>query len=212
MRENDTYEFNGVNELEPIEWDDIWRQNAPDVEAPRILLIGDSISRSYRKKLNEIFNNEIYADQLSTSKSIADSSYLDLLDYMKLQCDRYDVIVFNNGLHGFYLETAAYEKCYRKAVLHLKEIFPKAKIIIALSTPCRNRNNLNEFLPVNDSVIERNKAACKIAKENKLEFIDLYSLLCNRPELFIEDGAHLKESGQALLAEECAKAVRKILS
>ncbi|MBP3361818.1 MAG: SGNH/GDSL hydrolase family protein [Clostridia bacterium] len=211
MRENDTYQLESNNKLENIEWDDIWRQNAPDNEKPRVLLIGDSISRSYRGSLNEILSGEVYADQLSTSKSVADKGFIGMLDYMKAQNDRYEIIVFNNGLHGFYLNIKEYEENYRNIILYLKKIFPDSTFILALSTPVRSKDNLDEFDDINSVVVERNEAVKKIAEDNGIDYIDYYTLFDKNGDMYTGDGIHVIDRGQKLLAEKCAEMIKVIL-
>ena len=42
----DTYEAkNAENALETYEWDDVWFDRAEDSSLPRVLILGDSISR-----------------------------------------------------------------------------------------------------------------------------------------------------------------------
>ena len=211
MWEKNTYELENKNNYERIEWDDIWRENAPQQNSKRILLIGDSISHQCREKLNASFNGEINVDLLATSKSVADTAFPVLIDYMCAQYDRYDVVIFNNGLHGFYLDNEGFEENYRKLINHICEKFSKSKILISLSTTVRNPENINEFLPKNDICIARNNIARKIAKEQDIECLDYYSLVCDRPDLISPDGIHLNEDGVNLLVETCSEKVRSLI-
>ena len=71
MNEKDTYDFEGKGQLERIEWDDLWYQEADDPKARRMLLIGDSITRGMRPFANELAAAVGgVADQLATSKSM----------------------------------------------------------------------------------------------------------------------------------------------
>ena len=211
MWEKNTYELENKNNYERIEWDDIWRENAPEQNSKRILLIGDSIFHQSREKLNASFNGEINVDLLATSKSVADSAYPILIDYMAAQYDRYDVVIFNNGLHGFYLDNDGYEENYRKLVKHIIEKLSKSKVLVSLSSTVRNPENINEFLPKNDVCIARNSIARKIAQENNIEYIDTYSLVCDRPDLISADGIHLNETGVEMLVEMFSNKIRSLI-
>lgn len=48
--------------LEYAEWCDYWWENAPDQTKPRVLLVGDSVTRAYRPYVNEFLGKEILAD------------------------------------------------------------------------------------------------------------------------------------------------------
>lgn len=204
--EKDTYEFEkSTCRLEYIEWDDIWRENAPEEKARRILLIGDSITRSYRDLVNKRLSGKAYADQLATSKAIDSDGYIALINYMCSQCNSYDIVQFNNGLHGFHLDNESYQKNYIKIIKCLVSLYPNAKIIVATTTPVRVRGNLAEVDERNNIVIERNNIACEIANSFNLEVVDLYEVIDNKQELYINDGVHLSVEGCDMIAEKCVK-------
>ena len=57
--------------------------------------------------------------------------------------------------------------------------------------------------PVRDArVVERNKAACAIAKKYGLPVVDLYSIVKDNMGLLVGDGVHLRPEGYRLLATE----------
>lgn len=213
----DTYEFGKINtKLESIEWDDVWLHFANTDKRKKILTIGDSISRGYRdifiKKLNQNEAAPYTVDNIATSKGVDNKAFYPLLDGVKMQIDKYSVIKFNNGLHGWHLEDKAYECEYRNLVNHIKELYPDAKLVIALTTPVRSIENLNEVIADRDNVIKaRNEAAIKIAEEVDAEVVDYYSLLLDRPELYMYDGVHLKEEGYELLANASTEIFDSIL-
>ncbi len=60
---------------EKIEWCDFWWANEPDTEKPRVLFIGDSISRGYYKAVSEKLPQG-NCDRYATSRSIADPSLM----------------------------------------------------------------------------------------------------------------------------------------
>lgn len=205
ISEKDTFNFDGADTpLEYIEWDDLWFHGANDTEnKKRVLLIGDSISRAYRPFLNELYNGEVFVDQLSTSKALDNKSFKALIDYTLLQINRdYDAIVFNNAAHGYHLEDEEYEKYYREIVTHVLEKAPKSKVIISLGAPVRDKENLNKMSDRwFDKMLGRNKAARKIAEEFNLEVIDLYSVAEERADLYFPDGVHFTDEGCKLLAK-----------
>lgn len=207
MNNGFTYEFNNINtKLETYEWDNIWWEHANSDTIERVLVIGDSISCGYRGEMNKILEGAVYVDGLGTSKAIDNPCFIKAIDYVLSQQKKGQVILFNNGLHGWHLSEEMYEYHYRKVIDHMKNIYPDKKLIIVLTTPVREKNNIQNYDSVrNKIVIARNAIASKIAEEQKLQVIDLYGLVKDRPEVYGADGIHFVEEGFVLLAEKCVE-------
>lgn len=214
ISEKDTFDSTGSKALfETIEWDDLWFQNADDENnTKRVLLIGDSISRAYRGFLNNMYQNEAYIDQLSTSKALDNKAFKALIDYALIQLEHtYEAIVFNNAAHGFHLNDAEYEEHYRELIAHIINKSPQSKIIISLGVPVRNADDLTKM---NErwykKMLGRNAAAKAIAKEFNLPVNDLYSEVENRPDLYFKDGIHFTDDGSALLAKKTYSTLKEL--
>src|SRR5271154_4490690 len=52
---------------ESIEWCDIWISHANETNLPRVLLIGDSITRAYYPAVEERLSGKAYVGRLSSS-------------------------------------------------------------------------------------------------------------------------------------------------
>ena len=85
---------------EAIEWCDIWISHANETNLPRVLLIGDSITRDYYSEVEKHLDGKAYVGRLATSRFIGDPV---LLSEIKSVLDgaKFDVIHFNNGMHGW---------------------------------------------------------------------------------------------------------------
>lgn len=202
----DTYEFDTIKEkFERIEWDDIWCQDANITDKKRVLVIGDSISRGYRNFLINKIGEEYAVDSVATSKAVDNEQFITLLEYMKAKSPEYEIIQFNNGLHGWHLSYEEYENCYLEILGHIKRLFPIAKLFLALTTPVREMKNVDCFDARNTDVIKRNHVAKAIAKEMNAEMIDLYHIMEKHPDYYCDDGVHFLEEGYVLLADECVK-------
>ena len=103
---------------ENIEWSDFWWPNEPDSSKPRVLFVGNSISRGYFPAVSAILADKANCDRYSSSRSIEDPA---LFQETKLAMAKYNhaVIHFNNGLHGWHLSNEQYEKGLRKYVKFL---------------------------------------------------------------------------------------------
>ena len=195
--------------LETYEWDNIWWDH-PELQKKRVLLIGDSISCGYCRRVNLCLKEEIFADGFGTSKGIDNPKFLEGLRYVKSQQNRCDLIHINNGLHGWHLSEEEYEKEYRKVLKEIMELYPDTPVVIALTTPLQPSETESDENR-NGRVLKRNEVACRLAGEFGLEVNDLYAPLEHHPELFSQDGVHLIPEGYELLAKQIADVVRTAL-
>lgn len=208
----DTYEFQATNKaLERYEWDDLWRIEAFDQNAPRLLSIGDSISRGYRHFLADAFRNVVCVDNYATSKAIDNPAFLKTIHLTMEQLGNCDVILFNNGLHGWHLNINEYKRHYDATIGELCEKYPDIKIVIALTTPVRKNGEPDTIGERNGEVIKRNQVALSIAEKYSLPYVDLYSVLIDRPDYFINDGVHLEDDGYIALANKIHEKISEVL-
>ena len=197
-----TYENETTNKkLETYEWDSIWWEYANDSEGKeRILIIGDSISVGTRGIINKCYEGKKYVDNLGTSKGIDNPFLIPLTEYMVSQCKNCSIIQFNNGLHGWHLNAEEYKEHLDKTVSAILEKFPEKKLILALTTPLRDSEDLSKLAERNVTVLERNKAMLEIAEKYTLKVNDLYSQIIDKPEIYAADGVHLNDEGYEIIA------------
>lgn len=190
--------------LETYEWDNVWWEQAPDNEKKRVLYIGDSISCGIRHIATELSNGEILFDGFGTSKALDNPYFQESLHLFAAQ-ERYrDLVLFNNGLHGWHLSAAEFEKYYADMLSFLKNEFSDTPIVIALSTSLVDDEK-------DKRVIEYNAVAERLAKENGFPIIDLYSATSSKNEMHISDGVHFTEDGYRTLAGIIVENVKEIM-
>src|SRR5882757_4893499 len=80
---------------ESIEWCDIWISHANKTNLPRVLLIGDSITRDYFPEVEKRLAGKAYVGRLSTAAFVADPALRQQVQ-MVLNQYQFDVIHFNN--------------------------------------------------------------------------------------------------------------------
>src|SRR5882757_9118482 len=96
---------------ESIEWCDIWISHANETKLPRVLLIGDSITRDYYPEVERHFSGKAFVARLATSRFIADPVLLKEIELVLDQA-KFDVIHFNNGMHGWQHNEAEYRQAF----------------------------------------------------------------------------------------------------
>ncbi|MFC2125759.1 SGNH/GDSL hydrolase family protein [Bacteroidota bacterium] len=160
---------------------------------PRILIIGDSHVENYYRIIATELQGEAYCCKLTTSKSLGDPVLIDEIELILKQYD-FDVIAFNNGLHG----KAYTEEQYGSYIPILYGVFQKmsnAKIIWINTTALRNKKDINVFDDFNIRIIERNKLVEDFARSKNIPVIDMYSLSVDNPEYYKKDGCHFNKEG-----------------
>lgn len=199
-------------EREYYEWSDVWLPGANKTDLPHILIIGNSITRGYTPKVEPAFEGRAYVGRISNSKSLGDPALLDELEAV-LKHNKFDIIHFNNGLHGAEYTEAEYDKAFPKLIKLIRKYQPKAKLIWATTTPVRCGEGMVEFTDFTDRVKERNKIAMKhIAKAGDIMVDDLWATVIDHPEYYAGgDGTHPVEAGWEALGAQVTKVLNEAL-
>jgi len=195
---------------ERIEWIDIWVTDADKDDLPRVLLVGDSITRGYFSAVEKHLAGKAYCARLTTSKCVSDPTFNDDLLLMLKQY-KFSVIHFNNGLHGWGYTEDQYRDGLMKTVTAVKKHAGEAKIIWAATTPVRENSDLNTFAEQTDRVKVRNKLAGEIMKEQDISTDDLFELVKDHADWTSADGVHFNAGGNEALAKQVAESVLKHL-
>jgi len=199
---------------ENIEWSDFWWSHEPDLTKPRVLFIGNSISRRYYPAVSSQLSEKVNCDRYATSRSIGDPSFFKETK-MAMSNYHHAVIHFNNGLHGWHLTIDQYEKGLRKYVKFLKSNKSKGcHLVYSLTTPIPSKEPGQKLDPVkNQVVIDRNRIARKIMEEKNIPVIDLYGLM--EPELEKYSGSkgdvHYNKVGYERLAKKISDKISELL-
>jgi unsaturated rhamnogalacturonyl hydrolase len=189
---------------ENIEWADIWLPNTNDTGLPRVLLIGNSITRQYYPEVQRQLNGKAYVGRLSTSKSLGDPGLLKEVALV-LSYEHFDVVHFNNGMHGWDYSEEEYAKAFPDLYNTICKGAPDAKLIWATTTPVKTGENMTEISPKTKRVEERNRIAYEYLKDKNVQIDDLFSLAINNTAFYGgNDGVHLRPIGVKALATQVA--------
>ncbi len=96
---------------EAVEWCDIWISRANETNLPRVLLIGNSIVRDYDPEVEKHLARKAFVARLDASRFISDPVLLKEIELV-LEGTKFDVIHFNNGMHGWQHAEAEYRKAF----------------------------------------------------------------------------------------------------
>jgi lysophospholipase L1-like esterase len=188
---------------------------------PKVLLFGDSIRGSYQPLVTEMLSGE--ADVAAPAENGQFALYT--LASLKRWLDalgRPDVVHWNNGLHDL-------ARCVGRAPVqipvehyaaNLRFILEKlretgARVIWASTTKVRPPHPPRDpiFSWVDADVVEYNRAAAFLMREEGVPIDDLYAVIAEDPDRYLwEDGVHLSEAGKRRCAEAVAAVVRQELA
>ncbi len=194
---------------ETYEWSHSWIVTKPDsLNLPNALLIGDSHVERYFPIVSEKLKGQFYCSKITSSKSLGDPEFIDQLKAL-LGSFRFDVIFFNNGLHGVAYSPEEYAKYLPTVYKLLKKNNPQVKIFWVTTTARRVPNNLDSFDAHNGDVEKRNKYVADFCTEKNISVIDFSSLSLQHKDYYSNDGIHFNETGVKEQASIIAEAALK---
>lgn len=191
------------DKFEKYEWDNLWLDHADDLSLNRVLYIGDSISCRAGRAATAFAQEKILFDGFGTSKGIDNPYFKESVKLFAKEEERRDVVIFNNGLHGWHLEdNTEYRYHYEEMIKFLLSEFENTPLVIVLTTITADEKR-------NKRIQTRNKVAEEIADKYRLPVIDLYT--AGSAELLSDDGVHFKPEGDKVLAEKIVESVVKYI-
>ncbi|MDA7882468.1 SGNH/GDSL hydrolase family protein [Akkermansiaceae bacterium] len=191
---------------EGTEWCDIWIPKATDQNLPRVLLVGDSITKGYYNTVEKSLAGKANCARFATSACVSDPAFFAQLETMFNHYE-YEVVHFNNGLHGFGYTEQEYQEAYERALGVIWANAPEVKLILALSTPLLETSKQNNLNP---RINERNRIVRELAKKYGAEVNDLHAISIGRPEYY-SDPYHYKPVATELQGRQVGKFIEKTL-
>lgn len=192
---------------ERTEWTDVWIPKADQADKPRALLVGDSITKGYYDGVSKRLSGSVYVARLTTSLCVCDPAFIPTLKAVLAQAS-FDLVHFNNGLHGVDYTEEQYQAGYERALRVIREIQPDAKLIIALSTPLKAGSEKDHLNPQVDA---RNRIASQLAESVGAVINDLHAPMKGHAEYY-GDPYHFKGNAIAIQATQVADVIRDVLA
>jgi lysophospholipase L1-like esterase len=170
----------------------------------------DHVGDGYGPQVEADLKGKAYVGRMATSKSLGDPALLDEVALV-LQEQAFDVIHFNNGMHGAGYSEEEYAAALPALLATLRRYAPNAKLIWASTTDVRQRNHLETADPKTDRIVQRNRAAAAIVQKENIPTDDLFSLVRGHPDYHAEDGVHFSDKGSGILAAQVSDSIAKLL-
>ena len=194
---------------ESIEWCDIWISHANETNLPRVLLIGDSITRDYYPGVEKLLAGKAYVARLATSRFASDPVLLQEIALV-LDNTEFDVIHFNNGMHGWQHSEAEYRKAFPELLKTIRAHAPHAKLVFATTTPLKESKPADSSAASDERIAERNRIARECLRGKDVAWDDLYAPMRAHPE-YHSDNVHFNNQGIQIQAGQVAQSIDPFL-
>lgn len=191
---------------ENIEWSDVWVEAADTTLLPRVLIVGDSIVRSYYPDVSQCLAGKFACARLATSTCVCDPRFLKEIGLVLSEYE-FAFIHFNNGLHGWNYNEDEYAEGLLCSLDSVAATNAGARLILATTTPMWQPGRQGVLNPETDRVLHRNRIATDLAATRGIVINDLYGAVINHPDYISEDGVHFKPEGQSALGQLVARVV-----
>ena len=178
-----------------------WDYVEDDPKLPRVLIIGDSISRAYTVPVRSALAGKANVHRAPANCGPA-SNGLKCLDVW-LGDGKWDLIHFNFGIHDRRTPVADYRKRLEEITLRLKAT--GAKLVWATTTPI-HEDLQKGYIPAN--IDERNAAAAEVMLKHGVVINDLGGFIAPHVATDrIPADVHYKPAGNDRLGHEVARVI-----
>ncbi len=183
-----------------------WDYVKDDARLPRVLLIGDSVSRGYTLPARIALARKANVHRAPENCGPTANGLKKMEVW--LGEGKWDVIHFNFGIHDRKTLAKDYEERLELIVKQLKTT--GAKLIWASTTPIPP--DTKDGPEVSNSIVEKNRIAAGIMKKNMIPVNDLFDFIT--PHLSKVQNpmdVHFKGNGYDLLGRQVASEIEKVL-
>jgi lysophospholipase L1-like esterase len=179
-----------------------WDYVQDDPKLPRVLLIGDSVSRGYTLATRAALAGKANVHRApencgGTSRGLSKIE-------VWLGDGRWDVIHFNFGIHDRGTSRADYAKRLEQLIARLHET--GAKLVWASTTPIPDDPAQKQTAA---SIVERNQVAATLMKKHQIAVDDLFAAISPHVAEYQlpPPNVHFKETGYEFLGRQVAAAI-----
>jgi len=193
---------------EVTEWTWEVRPDQVDQKLPNVLLVGDSITRNYFPEVQQELKGRANVYLFAASTSLGDPR-LDrqLKEFAALEGVTFNVVHFNNGMHGWAYSEKEYAASFPGYVATLRQIAVGAHLIWASTTPVKKASTPG---PSNERIEARNAEALQVMTHESIAVDDQYGLMVRHPGFYMDD-VHFNPEGSSLQGKQVVGAIEKYL-
>jgi len=182
-----------------------WDFVQDDPKLPRVLLIGDSVSRGYTQAVRKALAGKVNVHRAPANcgPTAAGIKKMDVW----LGDGKWDVIHFNFGIHDRATPIADYTQRLEQLIERMKKT--GAKLIWAATTPIPDDPAHKQTAA---SIVERNAAAAELMKKQGVAINDLFSFITpHLAKVQPPKDVHFNGEGYDLFGKQVAAAIQSAL-
>ncbi len=185
-----------------------WDFVADDPKLPRVLLIGDSVSRGYTQAVRKELAGKVNVHRAPANCGPTASGLKNLDAWLGDSAKKWDAIHFNFGIHNRATAPEVYEKELDELVTLLTAT--GAKLIWASTTPIPPDTKDGEAAPA--AIVEKNKIAARVMQQHGVVIDDLYAwMLPDLAKFQNPKDVHFTAAGYERLAQRVARVIETAL-
>ena len=183
----------------------------------RVLLLGDSIRLGYCEQVSALLEGRaevcwpqencrfaLYA-VVSMNNWAYEVGQADTIDVVHWNCGQWDVAQFG-GFGRALVSVEEYRDALKRVHERIRQVFPNAQIIFALTTPVCDGVPMTAPRTTED-VMRYNEAAAEVMKELNVPIDDLFEAAKAIQDELYADAVHYKPEGYAVLAAAVVRAL-----
>jgi lysophospholipase L1-like esterase len=180
-----------------------------DPALPRVLLIGDSVSRGYTAAVRKALAGKANVHRAPANCGPTASGIKNIDAWLTDHPggEKWEVIHFNFGIHDRGTPVADYTARLEQLVQRMKQT--GAKLVWASTTPIPDNPEQKQTAA---SVVERNAAAAEVMQKHGVAIDDLFGFITPRlAEMQRPKDVHFKDEGYELLGQKVAESIADAL-
>jgi lysophospholipase L1-like esterase len=182
-----------------------WDFVQDDPKLPRVLLIGDSVSRGYTQAVRRALAGKANVHRAPANCGPT-ATGLQKIDVW-LGDGKWDVIHFNFGIHDRATPVADYTKRLEELIKRMEKT--GAKLVWASTTPIPDDAAKRQ---TSASIVERNRAAAEFVAEHNIAIDDLFTAISPRlATLQNPNDVHFNAEGYEFLGRQVAASIEAAL-
>lgn len=180
-----------------------WTFVKDDPALPRVLLIGDSISRSYTVNVRHALAGKANVHRAPANCGPTDSGLKNMAVW--LGCGKWDVIHFNFGIHDRAKKPELYAANLEQVIARLEKT--GAQLVWARTTPFKGKGS-----KVEDDSPALNKVGDELMQKHGIPMDDLHAAVLGVVATARNaDDTHFNETGVKLLAAQVVQSIEPLL-
>jgi lysophospholipase L1-like esterase len=182
-----------------------WDFVQDDPKLPRVLLIGDSVSRGYTQAVRKALVSKVNVHRAPENCGPTANGLKKIAIW--LGDGKWDVIHFNFGIHDRNTPIADYTQRLEQLIVQMKKT--GAKLIWAATTPIPDDPPKKQTAA---SIVERNAAAAALMQKQGVAINDLFGFITpHLAKVQPPNDVHFNGEGYDLLGKQVAAAIQRAL-